>query len=180
MNNLDKKLQMSGFIAFFLSGICSISSGIVVSLLQERYGFDYNVTGTLLSIMSIGNLMAGFATGVLPAKIGLKATIITLSAGYELGLSVVRYFRLDEYSGAFFSPDRFCKRKCHQYVYHPGKQSLKEPHQRHEYHAFLLCPGRSPLSFYHRRRRTYWPGHPNAFFKLFRTCHVDHFPTDTY
>ena len=76
---------MSGFIAFFLSGICSISSGIVVSLLQERYGFDYNVTGTLLSIMSIGNLMAGFATGVLPAKIGLKATIITLSAGYELG-----------------------------------------------------------------------------------------------
>ena len=85
MNFLDKRLQMSGFITFFLSGICSISSGIVVSLLQERYGFDYNVTGTLLSIMSIGNLMAGFATGVLPAKIGLKATIITLSAGYELG-----------------------------------------------------------------------------------------------
>ena len=118
MNSLDKRLQMSGFITFFLSGICSISSGIVVSLLQERYGFDYNVTGTLLSIMSIGNLMAGFATGVLPAKIGLKATIITLSA---TGLSVVRYFRLDEYSGAFFSPDRFCQRKCHQYVYHPGK-----------------------------------------------------------
>lgn len=85
MNSLDKRLQMSGFITFFLSGICSISSGIVVSLLQERYGFDYNVTGTLLSIMSIGNLMAGFAAGVLPAKIGLKATIITLSAGYELG-----------------------------------------------------------------------------------------------
>ena len=85
MNSLDKKLQMSGFIAFFLSGICSISTGIVVSLLQERYGFDYNMTGTLLSICSIGNLMAGFATGVLPAKIGLKATIITLSAGYELG-----------------------------------------------------------------------------------------------
>ena len=67
MNSLDKRLQMSGFITFFLSGICSISSGIIVSLLQERYGFDYNVTG------------------VLPAKIGLKATIITLSAGYELG-----------------------------------------------------------------------------------------------
>lgn len=48
MNSLDKKLQMSGFIAFFLSGICSISTGIVVSLLQERYGFDYNMTGTLL------------------------------------------------------------------------------------------------------------------------------------
>ena len=52
MNSLDKRLQMSGFITFFLSGICSISSGIIVSLLQERYGFDYNVTGTLLSIMN--------------------------------------------------------------------------------------------------------------------------------
>ena len=85
MNSLDKRLQMSGFIAFFLSGICSISTGIIVSLLQERYGFDYNMTGTLLSICSIGNLIAGFATGVLPAKIGLKTTIIMLSAGYELG-----------------------------------------------------------------------------------------------
>ena len=85
MNSLDKRLQMSGFIAFFLSGICSISTGIIVSLLQERYGFDYNMTGTLLSICSIGNLIAGFATGVLPAKIGLKTTIIMLSAEYELG-----------------------------------------------------------------------------------------------
>lgn len=85
MNSLDKRLQMSGFIAFFISGILSISTGIIVSLLQERYGFDYNITGTLLAICNIGNLMAGFATGVLPAKIGLKTTIIMLSAGYELG-----------------------------------------------------------------------------------------------
>lgn len=85
MNSLDRKLQMSGFITFFLSGICSISSSVVVSLLQEQYSFDYNVTGTLLSVMSIGNLAAGFATGILPAKIGLKSTIILLSAGYGLG-----------------------------------------------------------------------------------------------
>ncbi len=76
---------MSGFITFFLSGISAISTGIIVSLLQERYLFDYNMTGTLLSLCSIGNLIAGFATGVLPAKIGLKTTIILLSAGYGLG-----------------------------------------------------------------------------------------------
>ena len=76
MNSLDKKLQMSGFIAFFLSGICSISSGIIVSLLQERYGFDYNVTGTLLSIMSIGNLMAGFATGAFLQRSDLKPLLL--------------------------------------------------------------------------------------------------------
>lgn len=85
MNTLDRKLQISGFITFFVSGICSISSGIIVSLLQEHYGFDYGMTGTLLSIMNIGNLAAGFATGILPGKIGLKMTVILLSAGYELG-----------------------------------------------------------------------------------------------
>ena len=32
-------------------GICAISAGVVVSLLQERYGFAYGMTGTLLSLM---------------------------------------------------------------------------------------------------------------------------------
>ena len=85
MNTLNKRLQMSGFLTFFISGICSISSGIIVSLLQEHYNFDYGMTGTLLSIMSIGNLIAGFAAGILPGKIGLKMTIILLSIGYGLG-----------------------------------------------------------------------------------------------
>ena len=30
---------------------------MVVSLLQEQYGFAYGMTGTLLSLMSIGNLL---------------------------------------------------------------------------------------------------------------------------
>ena len=79
MNSLDKRLQMSGFITFFLSGICSISSGIVVSLLQERYGFDYNVTGTLLSIMSIGNLMAGAAKDTLGGYVNVFPYVAVLA-----------------------------------------------------------------------------------------------------
>lgn len=38
-----------GFVTFFFSGICTISSGVVVSLLQEEYGFAYGMTGTLPS-----------------------------------------------------------------------------------------------------------------------------------
>lgn len=81
----SKKQCNTGFFAFFISGICAISSGIIVSLLQELYGFDYGMTGTLLSFMSIGNLIAGFATGVLPAKIGLKKTVLLLTFGYFAG-----------------------------------------------------------------------------------------------
>ena len=60
--NLQKNV---GLFTFFISGICVISSGIVVSILQESYGFAYGMTGTLLSLMSVGNLLSGFLTAVL-------------------------------------------------------------------------------------------------------------------
>ncbi len=86
---VSAKQRNTGFFAFFISGICAISSGVVVSLLQELYGFDYGMTGTLLSLMSIGNLSAGFAAGVLPSKIGLKKTILILTAGYFAGYLIM-------------------------------------------------------------------------------------------
>ena len=79
------KLYRMGCMAFFFSGICAMSSGVIVSLLQEYYGFAYGMTGTLLSLMNIGNLVAGFASAVLPSKIGTQATVLTLTSGYALG-----------------------------------------------------------------------------------------------
>ena len=87
MNTQEKqpKLYRMGCMAFFFSGICAMSSGVIVSLLQEYYGFAYGMTGTLLSLMNIGNLVAGFASAVLPSKIGTRATVLTLTGGYALG-----------------------------------------------------------------------------------------------
>ena len=39
MNKLAIQQRRAGFAAFFISGICAISSGVVVSLLQEEMGF---------------------------------------------------------------------------------------------------------------------------------------------
>lgn len=80
-----KKLCATGYLAFFLSGICAISSGIIVSILQETYGFSFGITGTMLSFMSIGNMAASFASGVLPGRIGTRATVALLCSGYALG-----------------------------------------------------------------------------------------------
>lgn len=80
-----KQLRNTGFVTFFLSGICAISSGVVVSLLQEMYGFSFAMTGTLLSCMSIGNMAASFISGMLPAKIGTRNTVALLCSGYVIG-----------------------------------------------------------------------------------------------
>ena len=72
MEQQSARLRNTGFLTFFFSGICAISAGVVVSLLQERYGFAYGMTGTLLSLMSVGNLLAGLLIGMLPSVLGMK------------------------------------------------------------------------------------------------------------
>lgn len=86
---MNKSLRNTGFVAFFLSGICAISAGVIVSILQEIYGFSYGMTGTLLSFMSIGNMVASFLSGMLPNKIGVKMTIAILCSGYFLGYGIM-------------------------------------------------------------------------------------------
>ena len=81
----SKRLRNIGFITFFLSGICAISSGVIVSLLQESCGFSFSMTGTLLSCMSIGNMAAAFLSGFLPRYLGVRKTVLILCAGYFIG-----------------------------------------------------------------------------------------------
>ena len=88
MEQQNTRLRNAGFATFFFSGICAISAGVVVSLLQERYGFAYGMTGTLLSLMSVGNLLAGLLMGMLPRSVhggtamadGLLEALITAAA----------------------------------------------------------------------------------------------------
>ena len=81
----DTRIRRTGYGVFFLSGICAMSSGVVVSLLREQYGLSFARTGTLLSMMSIGNMLAAFLAGWLPGRIGTRAAILILCAGYTLG-----------------------------------------------------------------------------------------------
>lgn len=80
-----RRLKNTGFLAFFFSGICAISSGIIVSILQEKYGLSFQVTGNLVSVMSVGNMLAAFLSGFLPSRIGLKNTVLILGSGYFVG-----------------------------------------------------------------------------------------------
>lgn len=89
MTEQRSRLRSAGFVTFFFSGICAISSGVVVSLLQEQYGFAYGMTGTLLSLMSVGNLLAGFLMGMLPSRLGLKPSVLLLTIGYLAGYGIM-------------------------------------------------------------------------------------------
>ncbi len=87
----DERMRNTGLITFFISGLCAISSGIIVSILREKYGFSFGVTGMLLSFMSIGNVIASFLSGILPAKIGARNTVLVLGSGYFLGYALMTF-----------------------------------------------------------------------------------------
>ena len=89
---MEIRQKQAGFFAFFISGICAISSGVVVSLLQEELGFAYGTTGTLLAMMNVGNLAAGFAAAFLAGKLGMKASAVILTAGYLIGYGAMAVF----------------------------------------------------------------------------------------
>ena len=92
MNKLAIQQRRAGFAAFFISGICAISSGVVVSLLQEEMGFAYGITGMLLAMMNIGNLAAGFAVAFLSGSLGMKKSVALLTAGYMIGYGAMAVF----------------------------------------------------------------------------------------
>ncbi len=81
----DIRQYRAGMAAFLLSGFCAISAGIVVSILRDLYQFSYSISGSLISVMSIGNMCALLAAGVLPGFIGERATTILFCSGYFLG-----------------------------------------------------------------------------------------------
>lgn len=89
MEQQSARLRNTGFLTFFFSGICAISAGVVVSLLQERYGFAYGMTGTLLSLMSVGNLLAGLLIGMLSSVLGMKPSVLLLTIGYAVGYGIM-------------------------------------------------------------------------------------------
>ncbi len=84
-NALSTRTRNLGLIAFLLSGTAAISTGIVVTILQEKYGFSYAVSGTLMSMMNLGNLLCGFAIGMISPKFGMKRTVCIFGLGYLLG-----------------------------------------------------------------------------------------------
>lgn len=89
----SKHYAGEAYRAMLFNGICASSGGVVVALLQEYCGLDYQWSGLLLAALSVGHLLSTAAAGVLPGRIGLPATIRTLSLGAALGYGIMTFAR---------------------------------------------------------------------------------------
>lgn len=81
----ENRLLHTVLIAFFVSGAASQPLGSFIPFLRETYGFSYDLAGVLLSVQSIGNLIAVLAAGILPVYLGRRRSILITSVWMAAG-----------------------------------------------------------------------------------------------
>ena len=69
---MRRRLMRCAYRTMLLGGLLGSSSGVVMSLLQDRYALGYEWGGVLLAALSVGNLLSGFTTGMLTVRRGMR------------------------------------------------------------------------------------------------------------
>ena len=95
MKRLDKgqrALIYTCFYAFFCNGLLSLMLGSLMPDMKAAYGLTDTAGGVMLSAHSIGNLVAGFASGLVPLYLGRRRSVVALSALAAVGMLMIALF----------------------------------------------------------------------------------------
>ena len=84
-----RRLLLTCFYAFFCSGLVSLMLGSAMPDLKRSWGLSDSFSGVLLSAHSIGNLIAGFVSGIVPFWLGRRRSIMCLASMAFLGMAVM-------------------------------------------------------------------------------------------
>lgn len=85
------KLFFPCYFSFFVNGAMVLMVGAILPYIIDEAGINYTTAGGFLSAFAIGNLLASFINPVLAAKIGRKATIVSLSALIPLMFLIITF-----------------------------------------------------------------------------------------
>lgn len=77
------------FFTFMVNGAVALSIGALLPFVRESYGLGYAFAGLLVSLHSVGNLLAGFLAGVLPLYLGRRKSILLFAAMGPLGYVLI-------------------------------------------------------------------------------------------
>lgn len=85
MDSSEKKILAGCFYAFFINGITALIIGAIMPSILADFNIGYDRGGMLLSIQSIGNLLASFMGGIVSVYLGRKNAIVALSSMTAIG-----------------------------------------------------------------------------------------------
>ena len=71
-----KKQFLCSYGVFIMNGMMALSIGSLLPFIRDERGLDYAFCGMIVSLHSVGNLVASFVAGMLPIAIGKKKSIL--------------------------------------------------------------------------------------------------------
>ena len=80
----ENRLVRNVLFAYFVNGAASQSMGSFIPFLRDAYGLSYDLSGMLLSLLSVGNLTATLLAGILPAYLGRRRSVLTTAVWMAL------------------------------------------------------------------------------------------------
>lgn len=99
MNFLQTKEQKQQYIfsyaAFLINGMLALSIGSLLPFIRDARGLDYDFCGLIVSLHSVGNLIASFAGGMLPVLIGRKKSILIFESFFAMAYLMIIFGRTD-------------------------------------------------------------------------------------
>lgn len=83
--NVKEAAARKAYAVMIFDGLCVSSGSVILSLLRNKYNLSYDFAGTLLAILSLGNLVSGFLCAALPRFLGMRMSALIMTSGLAIG-----------------------------------------------------------------------------------------------
>lgn len=90
-DKLKKRQFFYSYIIFVLNGMLALSIGTIMPFIRDDRGLNYAFCGMLVSLHSLGNLFSSFFSGMLPALIGRKKSILLFNSFFALAYLLILF-----------------------------------------------------------------------------------------
>ena len=84
-----KKQFLCSYGVFIMNGMLALSIGSLLPFIRDERGLDYAFCGMIVSLHSVGNLVASFVAGMLPIAIGKKKSILFFNAFFAISYVLI-------------------------------------------------------------------------------------------
>lgn len=85
LNKNDRYMIFNMFFSFAIMGIYVIMIGSILPMMRDEYGLSYEVSGSIVSIHNIGNMVAGLFAGAIAMALSIKTAYILFTAVAAIG-----------------------------------------------------------------------------------------------
>ena len=84
----DRYMMLNMFFTFSIMGVYVIMIGSILPMMRDEYGLSYEISGSIVSVHNIGNMLAGLFAGSMAMLLSIKTSYIIFTAVAAIGFAL--------------------------------------------------------------------------------------------